>query len=216
MLLHQSKWKSFPKRLLDIVGSLLGIITFFVPMIIVAGLIYLKMGRPIFFTQTRPGKNQKLFKIYKFRTMLDAKDENGILHADEKRLSPFGQVLRSLSLDEVPQFFNVLKGDMSLVGPRPFLPEYIPFYTKEQNQRHLVRPGMTGWAQIHGRNDLTWPEKFSLDVWYVKNQSFLLDLKIIFITIKKVLKREGISHDGCATMPRFDKIQSLPHRHNCS
>ncbi len=206
-MLHQSKWKSFPKRFFDIFGSLLGLIIFFIPMIIIACLIYLKMGRPIFFIQKRPGKDQKLFKIYKFRTMLETKDERGVLHADEERLSPLGHFLRSLSLDELPQFFNVLKGEMSLVGPRPFLPEFLPFYTKEQNQRHLVKPGMTGWAQINGRNDLTWPEKFSLDVWYVQNQSFFLDLKIIFITIKKVLKREGISHDGCATMPRFDKMK---------
>ncbi len=195
------------KRIVDIIGSLIGILVFMFPMIIISILIWLRMGRPILFSQSRPGKNNRLFKLNKFRTMLNTSDEKGNPRSDEERLTSFGQFLRKSSLDELPELFNVLRGQMSLVGPRPLLPEYLPFYTKEQAQRHFVKPGITGWAQINGRNNLSWQEKFSLDVWYVKNQSFFLDLKIIFLTITKVLKRDGISHKGCATMPRFDEIE---------
>lgn len=190
------------KRLFDIFGASLGLLVLLVPMVIIALLVWFKMGRPVFFSQTRPGKDCQLFKLYKFRTMLK---EQASAFSDTQRLTPFGQFLRRTSLDELPELFNVLKGDMSLVGPRPLLVEYLPFYTKEEAQRHLVKPGLTGWAQIQGRNALTWPEKFALDNWYVKNQSFALDLKIIFMTIKQVFQQTGIAHEGCATMPRFDE-----------
>lgn len=193
------------KRLFDIIGASLGLLVFFIPMIIISFLLWVKMGRPLLFSQVRPGKEGKLFKILKFRTMISAKDKKGCYLPDGQRITPFGQFLRSTSLDELPALFNVLKGDMSLVGPRPLLVEYLPFYTEEQAQRHLIKPGITGWVQVKGRNALTWEEKFSLDVWYVNNHSLCLDIKIIFMTIKKVIKREDISHLGCVTMPRFDE-----------
>jgi len=161
------------------------------------------MGRPVFFKQLRPGMNGKPFVIYKFRTMLDLKDKDGNLLPDEKRITAIGRFLRSTTLDELPEFWNVLKGDMSLVGPRPLLMEYLPRYTPEQARRHNVKPGMTGWAQVNGRNAITWEEKFKLDVWYVDNWNIPLDLKIIFLTILKVFKREGVSAEGYATMPEF-------------
>jgi lipopolysaccharide/colanic/teichoic acid biosynthesis glycosyltransferase len=161
------------------------------------------MGRPIFFKQIRPGLRGNPFLIYKFRTMLDLRDENGNLLPDEKRLTKIGKFLRNTSLDELPELWNVLKGDMSLVGPRPLLMEYLGRYTPEQARRHNVKPGITGWAQINGRNAISWDEKFKLDVWYVDNWNIFLDLKIIFITLIKVIKREGISAEGHATMPEF-------------
>lgn len=161
------------------------------------------MGRPIFFKQVRPGLYGKPFVLYKFRTMLDLRDQTGKMLPDERRLTSFGRWLRSTSLDELPVLFNVLKGDMSLVGPRPLLMEYLDRYTPEQARRHEVKPGITGWAQINGRNAISWEEKFALDVWYVDNWSLLLDFRIIFLTILKVLKHEGISADGYATMPEF-------------
>jgi undecaprenyl phosphate N,N'-diacetylbacillosamine 1-phosphate transferase len=158
----------------------------------------------VFFMQIRPGKNGKLFKILKFKTMTDEQGEDGELLPDEKRLTPVGKLIRSLSLDELPQLINVLKGDMSLIGPRPLLVQYLSLYTREQSRRHEVRPGITGWAQCHGRNAISWTEKFELDVWYVDHCSFLLDLKIIFLTVWKVFRREGVTKEGRATTDYFD------------
>ena len=160
-------------------------------------------GAGAFFTQERPGQYGKIFKVIKFKTMTDERDENGDLLPDEKRLTKIGKFIRSTSVDELPQLFNVLKGDMSLIGPRPLLPQYLPLYSKEQARRHEVRPGITGWAQVNGRNAISWKKKFELDVWYVDHCSFSLDLKIIFLTIKKVFVREGISSDTSATMEPF-------------
>ena len=157
----------------------------------------------IFFTQERPGKNGKIFKVIKFKTMTDKRDANGKLLSDAERLTKVGRFVRSTSVDELPQLFNVLKGDMSLIGPRPLLPQYLPLYSKEQARRHEVRPGITGWAQVNGRNAISWTKKFELDVWYVDHCSFLLDLKIIFLTVKKVFVREGISSDTSVTMEPF-------------
>ncbi|MCG8532751.1 MAG: sugar transferase [Desulfovibrionales bacterium] len=166
-------------------------------------LIYTKLGRPVLFKQVRPGIHGKPFKMIKFRTMLDACDSNGEPLPDEQRMTSLGDFLRATSLDELPELWNVLKGDMSLVGPRPLLMEYLPLYTPEQNRRHEMRPGITGWAQVNGRNGLAWEEKFKLDVWYVDNQSNLLDLKILLLTAKKVLERDGISAAGHVTAEKF-------------
>ncbi|MGE8359087.1 sugar transferase [Pseudomonas sp.] len=172
-------------------------------LVIVALMIRRRLGHPVLFRQVRPGLNGRPFEMIKFRTMLDAIDANGNPLPDAERMTPFGRFLRSTSLDELPELWNVLKGDMSLVGPRPLLMEYLPLYNERQARRHDVRPGVTGWAQINGRNALGWPEKLELDVWYVENQSFRLDVKIIFLTIRKVFIREGISADGEATMAKF-------------
>lgn len=161
------------------------------------------VGRVVFFCQPRPGKNGKIFTLYKFRTMSDERDEKGELLPDEMRLHGFGLFLRRTSLDELPQLFNILKGDMSFIGPRPLLVEYLPLYDSSQAKRHLVKPGITGWAQVNGRNAIGWEEKFRLDVWYVENLSFLLDLKIFWMTLVKTIKKEGISQEGCATMEKF-------------
>lgn len=166
-------------------------------------LVRLKLGAPAFFRQERPGIGGKPFNMIKFRTMLDATDKKGNLLPDSERLTLFGAKLRSTSLDELPELWNVLRGDMSLVGPRPLLMEYLPLYSAEQQRRHDLRPGLTGWAQVNGRNALSWEEKFQLDVWYVDNHSLLLDLKILFLTVKKVMVRDGISGQGVATMSRF-------------
>ena len=192
------------KRLFDFLVALCAILTLFPVIVIVAVLIRYKLGSPILFTQDRPGLNGKIFKMMKFRTMLDAKDKQGNLLPDDERMTPFGAFLRSTSLDELPGLFNVLKGDMSLVGPRPLLVQYLPLYSAEQARRHNVRPGITGWAQVNGRNAISWEQKFKLDVWYVDNQSFWLDIKILFLTVKKVFVREGISADGEATMSLFE------------
>ena len=170
---------------------------------VVALLIHRKLGSPVLFRQIRPGKNGKPFQMVKFRTMRDALDAQGNPLPDFERMTTFGQFLRSSSLDELPGLWNVLKGEMSLVGPRPLLMEYLPLYSKEQYRRHDVRPGVTGWAQVNGRNAISWEEKFKLDVWYVDNRSLCLDLKILFLTIKKVLVRDGISGEGEVTMSRF-------------
>ena len=196
------------KRFIDIIGSLIGLVLASPVIIIISLIIYFTMGRPIFFKQVRPGLKGKPFVIYKFRTMLDLRDEKGNLLPDEKRLTTIGKFLRSTTLDELPEFWNVLKGDMSLVGPRPLLMEYLDRYTPEQARRHNVKPGMTGWAQVNGRNAISWEEKFKLDVWYVDNWNILLDLKIILLTILKVLKREGISAEGHATMPEFKGMKN--------
>lgn len=192
------------KPLLDKILALILIILFAPVMLVVAVLIYLWDGRPVIFTQERPGYKGKIFKIYKFRTMTNEKDKNGNLLPDEKRLKGIGKIIRSLSLDELPQLFNVLKGDMSFVGPRPLLKEYLPLYNERQKKRHEVKPGITGLAQVMGRNSISWKEKFEYDVYYVENLSFWLDLKIIFLTIIKVLKREGINQEGKATMEKFN------------
>lgn len=161
-------------------------------------------GAGVVFTQTRPGKNGRLFKVMKFKTMTDERDESGNLLPDARRLTKTGKFIRSTSLDELPQLFNVLKGDMALIGPRPLLPQYLPLYSKEQARRHDVRPGITGWAQVHGRNAISWKKKFELDVWYVDHCSFWLDLKIILLTVKKVVVREGITKEGQATTEFFN------------
>ena len=166
-------------------------------------LVRTKLGSPIFFAQKRPGKNQKIFTMYKFRTMTDERNSDGSLKEDHFRLTRFGKLLCSTSLDELPELWNVLIGDMSLVGPRPLLVEYLPLYSPEQNKRHDVKPGISGWAQVNGRNAISWDEKFKLDSWYVDNQSVFLDIKIIFLTIKKVFVREGINQAGEATMSKF-------------
>jgi len=192
------------KPLLDRLAALFLMILFLPIYLLVALIIYIKMGRPIFFTQERPGYKGKIFKIYKFRTMSDERDENGELLPDEKRLNGVGKAIRSLSLDELPQLFNILKGDMSFIGPRPLLVEYLPLYSKEQQRRHDVKPGITGWAQVNGRNAISWKEKFRYDVEYVENISFLFDMKILWLTIVKVFKKEGISQEGRATMEKFN------------
>jgi lipopolysaccharide/colanic/teichoic acid biosynthesis glycosyltransferase len=191
------------KRLFDFLVALCAILALLPVIVVVAVLIRFKLGSPILFTQDRPGLNGKTFKMMKFRTMLDGKDKQGNLLPDDERMTPFGAFLRSTSLDELPGLFNVLKGDMSLVGPRPLLVQYLPLYNAEQARRHNVRPGITGWAQVNGRNAISWEQKFKLDVWYVDNQSLLLDFKILLLTVKKVFVREGISADGHVTIEPF-------------
>jgi len=191
------------KRVVDIVGASVGIILVAPVLLVVSLLVLLTMGRPVLFRQQRPGLRGKPFTLYKFRTMRDARSASGELLPDDLRLTTFGKWLRSTSLDELPELFNVLKGEMSLVGPRPLLMEYLPRYSPEQARRHEVKPGITGWAQVNGRNALTWEEKFRMDVWYVDHWNLWLDMKIVLLTIWKVLKREGISAEGCATMPVF-------------
>lgn len=191
------------KRLFDFIVSLLALIVFFPIIAFVAYKIKNNLGSPVLFRQTRPGLNGKVFEMIKFRTMKDATDKYGNPLPDAERMTPFGDKLRNSSLDELPELWNVLKGDMSLVGPRPLLMQYLPLYNKEQARRHDVRPGVTGWAQINGRNAISWDEKFKLDVWYVDNRSFWLDIKILFLTVKKVFVKEGISADGHATIEPF-------------
>jgi lipopolysaccharide/colanic/teichoic acid biosynthesis glycosyltransferase len=191
------------KRTTDFIAALCLLILFSPILLIVAFFVSRKLGSPVLFSQVRPGLYEKPFRMIKFRTMTDARDTNGKPLPDSIRLTPFGKFLRSSSLDELPGLWNVLKGDMSLVGPRPLLMEYLPRYTPRQARRHAVRPGITGWAQVNGRNAISWNQKFKLDVWYVDNQSFWLDLKILLLTVKKVFVREGISAEGEATMPKF-------------
>lgn len=191
------------KRVMDVVVSIFVLIFLAPLLVVIALLIHLKMGGPVLFRQIRPGLHGREFEMIKFRTMLDSTDQYGNYLSDADRLTPFGKTLRSSSLDELPEFWNVLKGDMSLVGPRPLLMEYLELYNSEQYRRHDVRPGISGWAQVNGRNSLSWEDKFDLDVWYVDNQSIWLDLKIIFLTIKKVFLREGINAENEATMSKF-------------
>lgn len=191
------------KRIFDIVVSLLALILLSPVLVILSIVVLIKHGSPVVFRQTRPGLNGKPFKMIKFRTMTNQKDANGELLPDDKRLTRFGKLLRSTSLDELPELVNVLKGDMSLVGPRPLLMAYLDRYTPEQNRRHEVRPGITGWAQVNGRNNVAWEERFKLDVWYVDNHNFVLDMKILWLTVKKVIKRADVSQDGHATMTEF-------------
>lgn len=191
------------KRVFDILVSLIGLIVFSPILLLVSILVRTKLGSPIFFTQDRVGKDNKIFKMIKFRTMTDARDKFGELLSDEERLTSFGKFLRSSSLDELPELINVLKGDMSLVGPRPLLVEYIPLYSKHQFRRHEVNPGITGWAQINGRNSIDWETKFDLDVEYVDKFNLIMDIKILFLTVLKVIKRDGINQEGNATMEKF-------------
>jgi len=191
------------KRFLDVALSLSALIFLSPLMLICAATLFILKCRPVLFKQARPGKNSRIFNMYKFRSMQDTLDSNGKLLPDSERLTSFGRFIRNSSIDELPGLWSVLKGDMSLVGPRPLLVEYLPLYSKEQARRHEVKPGITGWAQVNGRNAISWQEKFELDVWYVKNQSFWLDIKILFLTIKKVFKQADISADGEATMTKF-------------
>ena len=186
-------YRKFFKRPFDIICSLMFILWFWWLYIIVEILVKQKLGSPVIFKQQRPGLNGKIFTMYKFRSMTDAKDKNGNLLSDAERLPRFGKILRATSLDEIPEFINVLKGDMSLIGPRPLLIQYLPYYTAEESKRHDVRPGITGWAQVNGRNAISWEEKFKYDIEYVNKLSFFLDVKIIFLTIKKIIKKEDIS-----------------------
>ena len=197
-------YKHFFKRILDFIAALLLIILFSPIMLWAAWRIRRELGSPVLFTQARPGLNAKIFKIYKFRTMSDERDENGNLLPDELRLKGFGAKLRASSIDELPQLFNVLKGDMSFIGPRPLLVEYLPLYSPRQASRHSVRPGITGLAQVNGRNDISWAAKLEYDALYAENLSFLLDIKIALLTIKKVLKKEGVSKAGMATTETFN------------
>lgn len=191
------------KRPMDVCCVLVGLALFWWVAVIVALLVRLKLGSPVIFHQDRPGRDGKVFRLYKFRTMTDQRDEKGELLPDQQRLTKFGKLLRSTSLDELPELWNILKGDMSLVGPRPLLVKYLPLYSAEQSRRHEVTPGLTGWAQVHGRNAITWEERFALDVWYVDHVSLKTDLAVLFLTVKKVLCREGISAAGEATMGEF-------------
>lgn len=203
-------YKKFFKRFLDIICSLSFILCFWWLYILIAVLVRLKLGSPVIFRQKRPGLNRKIFTMYKFRSMTDAKDKDGNLLSDAERLPSFGKLLRATSLDEIPEFINVLKGEMSLIGPRPLLIQYLPYYTKEENKRHNVRPGITGWAQVNGRNAISWEEKFRYDVEYINNLTFFLDVKIIFLTIKKIIKKEDISDFKTENIEiDFDKSRKL-------
>ena len=193
------------KRTIDLTASLIGLLLLSPVLALTsAGLYFANKGSGIFFYQERPGKNSKIFKVVKFKTMTDEKDKDGNLLPDIRRLTKIGKLVRSTSLDELPQLWNVLKGDMSLIGPRPLLTKYLPFYSPEQARRHEVRPGITGWAQVNGRNSIPWHKKFEYDIWYVEHVSFKTDLKVLFKTIKKVVAREGISQEGEATMEPFN------------
>lgn len=194
----------FIKRTFDIVAAIGGLIVFSPIIIVVAILVRVNLGSPILFIQDRVGKNNKIFKMMKFRTMKDGVDKYGNLLPDGERLTNFGKILRSTSLDELPELINILKGDMSLIGPRPLLVEYLPLYNEEQKRRHDVLPGLTGWAQINGRNSISWGEKFKLDVYYVNNWSMWLDIKIFLLTFSKLFKRNGINQEGMATAVKFD------------
>ena len=196
------------KRLFDVILSVLGLPVLAAPLVLLVLLVRHKLGHPAFFRQVRPGLHGKPFQMIKLRSMTDARGPNGALLSDAERLTPFGRFLRASSLDELPGLWNVLKGDMSLVGPRPLLMEYLPLYSPEQARRHEVRPGITGWAQVNGRNALSWEDKFRLDVWYVDHRSLWLDIKILWLTVKKVLVRDGISAEGEATMARFTGSKS--------
>ncbi len=197
-------YRKYLKRLLDFIASFFGLLLLSpVFILVMIGLFFANRGKPFFF-QARPGKDQRIFKIVKFKTMNDKKDKNGDLLPDVERLTKIGSFVRKTSLDEIPQLINVLKGDMSLIGPRPLRVHYLPLYSEEQKKRHSVRPGITGWAQVNGRNAISWTKKFEYDIWYVEKISFLLDIKILFMTIKKVFIREGISKEGEVTTVPFD------------
>ncbi|WP_040194513.1 sugar transferase [Clostridium culturomicium] len=192
------------KRIFDMLLSTVGLVLLFPFLMVMAVLVKVKLGSPVFFIQERVGKDNKLFKMIKFRSMLDDYDETGKLLSDNERLTDFGRILRATSIDELPELINVLKGDMSIVGPRPLLKQYLPLYSRKQLRRHEVRPGITGWAQINGRNAISWREKFKHDVWYIDNWSLWLDIKIIFMTVRKVFVREGVNQDDKVTMEYFN------------
>ena len=196
------------KRLFDFLASAFGLLILAMPLAVLAWLVRRKLGSPVFFSQVRPGLHGKPFLMVKFRTMNNERDANGALLPDAQRLTAFGRFLRASSLDELPELWNVLRGEMSLVGPRPLLMEYLPLYSPEQARRHEVRPGITGWAQVNGRNAISWADKFVLDVWYVDHRSLWLDVRILWLTVRKVLVRDGISAAGEATMPRFEGDKS--------
>ena len=196
-------YERYIKRLLDIVLSGMALLLLSPVLLLVAILVRVKLGSPVLFSQERPGKDEKIFMLYKFRSMTDARDESGHLLPDEARLPQFGRILRSTSLDELPELINIFKGNMSIVGPRPLLVKYLPLYNDFQKHRHDVTPGLTGWAQVNGRNALSWEKKFELDVWYAENISFALDVKIVLMTAMKVFRREGISSETAATMEEF-------------
>lgn len=200
-------YEKYVKRFFDIILSLFALILLSPVMLIVAILVRTKLGSPVIFCQERPGKNERIFKLYKFRSMTDKRDEKGELLPDEVRLTKFGKLLRSTSLDELPELWNILRGDMSIVGPRPLLVKYLPLYNEVQKHRHDVRPGLTGWAQVHGRNTISWEEKFEYDVWYVEHLSFAIDVKTVFLTVKKVFCREGITSETAATIEEFKKSE---------
>ncbi|MBQ8258684.1 MAG: sugar transferase [Clostridia bacterium] len=200
-------YEKYVKRFFDIILSLFALILLSPVMLIVAILVRTKLGSPVIFCQERPGKNERIFKLYKFRSMTDKRDEKGALLPDEVRLTKFGKLLRSTSLDELPELWNILRGDMSIVGPRPLLVKYLPLYNEVQKHRHDVRPGLTGWAQVHGRNTISWEEKFEYDVWYVEHLSFAIDVKTVFLTVKKVFRREGITSETAATIEEFKKSE---------
>ena len=196
-------YQQFGKELFDFSAALLLMVTLSPVFLLVMLAVWVAFGSTVFFRQERPGQNGRLFTIFKFRTMTDARDIQGNLLPDAQRLTRFGKLLRATSLDELPELFNILRGEMSLVGPRPLLPEYLALYTLEQQRRHLVKPGLTGWAQINGRNATSWEKRFNLDVWYVQNLSWQLDIKILFLTVWRVLRRDGIAQPGQATMQPF-------------
>ena len=204
MLKKFKVYQKYGKRLLDIFFSLIFVVFFWWLYLLIAVLVRILLGKPILFQQQRPGKDGKIFALYKFRTMTEAKDTQGNLLSDEKRLTRFGRFLRSSSLDELPEILMILRGDMSLIGPRPLLVKYLPLYNAHQRRRHEVKPGLTGYAQVNGRNSVSWEEKFDMDVWYVDHVSLSLDLKILYLTVIKVLKRDGISAEGMATMSEFE------------
>ena len=204
-------YEKYIKRLLDFTLSFLALIVLSPVLLVTALLVRIKLGSPIIFHQERPGKSEKIFRLYKFRSMTDECDENGDLLPDDQRLTRFGQILRSTSLDELPELWNILRGDMSIVGPRPLLVKYLPLYNEEQRHRHDVRPGLTGWAQANGRNAISWEEKFKLDVWYVQHISFWVDVKVIFMTVKKVFCRDGISSETSVTMEEFSGTKESMH-----
>lgn len=204
-------YEKYIKRLLDILLSGLALIVLSPVLLVTAILVRTKLGSPVIFHQDRPGKDGEIFRLYKFRSMTDEWDAEGNLLPDEVRLTKFGKLLRSTSLDELPELWNILRGDMSIVGPRPLLVKYLPLYNEEQRHRHDVRPGLTGWAQANGRNALSWEEKFQLDVWYVEHISFWVDVKTIFLTVKNVLRREGISSGTAATMEEFKGTKESGH-----
>lgn len=204
-------YEKYIKRLLDFTLSFLALIILSPVLLVTALLVRIKLGSPIVFHQERPGKSEKIFQLYKFRSMTEKCDENGNLLPDDQRLTRFGQILRSTSLDELPELLNILRGDMSIVGPRPLLVKYLPLYNEEQRHRHDVRPGLTGWAQVNGRNAISWEEKFKLDVWYVGHISFWVDVKVILMTVKKVFCRDGISSETSVTMEEFSGAKESMH-----
>ena len=202
-------YERFGKRLLDILLSGTALLVLSPLLLVTAILVRVKLGSPVIFCQERPGKNEKIFKLHKFRSMTDARDENGELLPDRERLTAFGKALRATSIDELPELFDIFRGKMSIVGPRPLLVKYLPLYNEEQHHRHDVRPGLTGWAQVHGRNLTSWEERFQYDVEYVRHISFALDVKIVFMTVRCVLAREGISAEGSATMEAFTGTSNI-------